>query len=204
MTNKEIGAFVGVIAVFAVSSYFSFRYAEELKGLVQLRGIFGMAAYVALEVSSIVIMPITTLPLLPVAVVLWGSFLAGVLSIIGWMIGGFIAFKLARKYGKQFVLRFVKIQEIERIEKSIPPGKVFWAIVILRMSLPVDLLSYALGLFTNISLKSYMIATFIGIAPFAFIFSYSAALPVWYQTAVIGISLGVVYWGYRRIRPKNS
>jgi len=38
---------------------------------------------------------------------------------------------------------------------------------LLRMVLPVDILSYALGLFSNISFIRYMLATIIGVTPFS-------------------------------------
>ena len=49
----------------------------------------------------------------------------------------------------------------------------FMSVVLLRMVLPVDVLSYALGFFSDISLWRYTTATIIGIAPFAFIFAYA-------------------------------
>lgn len=204
INKKELWSFIGFIAVFVLSSYFSVKYSSELKGIISLNGYWGMLAYLALEISSIVVLPLTTLPLLPVAVVLWGSFIAGVLSVIGWMIGSFLAFKIARKYGKPLVSRLIKIEHIERLEKIIPPDHIFWVIVMLRMSLPVDILSYALGLLSNISIKTYMLVTFIGIVPFAFIFSYSVNLPAWYQIITMGFSLGIVFWGYRRIKDKKN
>ncbi|MCK6462646.1 MAG: VTT domain-containing protein [Candidatus Pacebacteria bacterium] len=202
INKKELAAFAGLIAVFVFSSYFSLKYSKELKELVYLQGIWGMLAYVALEVASIVILPLTTLPLLPVAVVFWGSLVAGILSVTGWMIGGFLAFKIARRYGKPVVSKLVNHDRIERIEKMIPTEHVFWVIVFLRMSLPVDILSYVLGLFGNISLRTYILATFIGIVPFAFIYSYSVNLPTWYQIITMGFSLGVVFLGYNRGRSK--
>jgi uncharacterized membrane protein YdjX (TVP38/TMEM64 family) len=40
------------------------------------------------------------------------------------------------------------------------------------MVIPVDILSYVVGLLTNMSLWKYTLATIIGITPFSFIFSY--------------------------------
>lgn len=204
LNKKELWGFIGLVIIFILSSYFSLKYSAGLKEIVSLQGFWGMAAYVALEISSIVVLPLTTLPLLPVAVVLWGSLVAGALSVFGWMIGGFLAFKIARKYGKPFVAKIMDIKQIERLEKVIPQEHVFWVIVVLRMSLPVDVLSYALGLFSSVSLRAYMLATFIGITPFAFIFSYSVSLPVWYQLITIGFSLGLVFWGYNKIKKKRD
>lgn len=157
-----------------------------------------MAVYVLLEIISIVIVPVTTFPLLPVAVVLWGSFIAAVLNVIGWMIGAAIAFSLARKYGRPLVSRIIKMKRVIYLEKLIPKKNIFWSIVILRMTIPTDILSYTLGLFTGIPMNTYLVATFFGLIPFAFIFAYSVSLPIWYQIAALVLSASLIYYGYNK------
>ena len=196
--KKEIIAFVAVAITFIVSSYFSLRHADFIKEIIEFNGFAGMAAYVLLEIASIVIVPITTFPLLPIAVVLWGSFVAAILNIIGWMIGAAIAFYLARRYGRPFVLRFIKTKHLIHLEKLVPEKNIFWSIVILRVSIPTDILSYTLGLFTNIPINTYLVATFFGLIPFAFIFAYSVSLPVWYQISALVLSALLIYYGYNK------
>lgn len=196
--KKEIAVFVAVAITFIASSYFSLRHADYLKEVIEFKGFVGMAVYVLLEIASIVIVPITTFPLLPIAVVLWGSFVAAVLNIIGWMIGASIAFTLARKYGRPLVSRFIKKKHLIYLEKMVPQKNIFWSIVILRISIPTDILSYVLGLFTNIPVHTYMVATFFGIVPFAFIFAYSVSLSVWYQIAALALSASLIYYGYNK------
>ena len=56
--------------------------------------------------------------------------------------------------------------------------------------IPVDLLSYALGIFGVLDWRNYTLATIIGIVPFAFIFAYLGTLPVSYQ--LFSIPVGVL------------
>ena len=196
--KKEIIAFTIVGITFIASSYFSLKYSDLLKEIIELKGLIGMTVYVLLEIASIVIVPVTTFPLLPIAVVLWGSFIAAVLNIIGWIIGAAIAFYLARKYGRPFVSRFIKTKHIIHLEKLVPHKNIFWSIVILRISIPTDILSYTLGLFTNIPMNTYLVATFFGLIPFAFIFAYSVSLPIWYQIAALVLSALLIYYGYHK------
>ena len=72
----------------------------------------------------------------------------------------------------------------------------------MRMVIPVDVLSYAIGLFSTMSLKSYTLATVIGITPFAFIFAYTAKLPLWLQVCVLIFTGVVIIYGYKHM--KNS
>jgi len=202
--KKEIFAFIIVGIMFIGSSYFSLRHSDYLKEVIEFKGLAGMVVYVLLEVVSIVVVPVTTFPLLPIAVVLWGGFLAAVLNVIGWMIGAVIAFSLARKYGRPFVSRFIKSKYLIHLEKLVPQKNIFWSIVILRMSIPTDILSYALGLFTNIPMNIYLLATFFGLIPFAFIFAYSVTLSVWYQISALALSASLIYYGYNRSKKLKS
>lgn len=196
--KKEIIVFVLIALMFIASSYFSFKYFSLLNEFIQIKGVIGMFLYVLLEISSIVIVPITTFPLLPIAVVIWGSLIATILNITGWMIGASIAFWLARKYGRPFVSRFIKVEQINRLEKMVQRENIFWSIVILRMSMPTDILSYTLGLFTNIPMNVYLVATFFGLVPFAFIFAYSVSLSIWHQIGALALSAALIYYGYNR------
>lgn len=135
-------------------------------------GSLGMIFYVFITAIAVVIAPISTFPLIPIASIAWGFVISAILSIAGWTIGAQIAFMIARRFGKPLVQKFISLEKLEAFEKRIPEKNLFWSIVLLRMTVPVDLLSYALGLFSKISYSKYFWATIIGVTPFAFIFSY--------------------------------
>jgi len=84
-----------------------------------------------------------------------------------------------------FVSRFVSLDKIKKFEASFSSEHIFWAVVLLRLSVPVDVLSYALGLFSTMSVRSYLFATLIGVTPFAFIFSYTGTLAPGLQIIVV-------------------
>jgi uncharacterized membrane protein YdjX (TVP38/TMEM64 family) len=140
--------------------------------IITSTGFFGMIFYVFITAIAVVIAPISTFPLIPIASIVWGYVVAAILSIIGWTIGAQIAFIIARRFGKPLVQKFISLEKLESFEKRIPEKNLFWSIVVLRMTVPVDILSYALGLFSKISYSKYFWATIIGVTPFAFIFSY--------------------------------
>ena len=64
------------------------------------------------------------------------------------------------------------------------------------MVIPVDGLSYILGLFSKMSLKSYTLATIIGLTPFAFIWAYFGGMNFYYQIILFLVAgiLIVVGW----------
>jgi len=196
---KEIVIIAIIIGVFIVASVVSKNYENEFKNLIQIPGFLGMGIYIFLAVISNIIAPLTVLPLLPVVVALWGSFLTAVFSIIGWTIGAAIIFHLSRRYGKPFAARLINIQKAEEIAHAIPKKNFFWIVALLRLILPVDLLSFALGLFTKMPWQPYLAATVIGIAPFAFLLAYGVALPLNFQIFLGVIILGIFIILYGRV-----
>jgi uncharacterized membrane protein YdjX (TVP38/TMEM64 family) len=200
LTAKEVWILVIFIAVFIAVSIFANRYSSVLQDLLSGRGAISMLGYVGLEIIATVIAPVSAFPLLPIVVVVWGSFLTAVLSIIGWQIGSLIAFGLARRYGKKFVAKVVDVKRIEEIAGVIPENRFFWLVVLLRFIFPVDILSFALGLFTQMRWLSYFTATLIGITPFAFIFAYGVRLPIIYQVILGVLVIFVTLFYYNKIR----
>jgi len=66
----------------------------------------------------------------------------------------------------------------------------------MRIVFPVDILSYALGLFSRMRTKSYMLATIIGITPFAFAWTYLGEIPYQYQAVILIIATLILIIGY--------
>lgn len=184
---------------FALATYVTHLYYHEITMYLNF-GYAGMVTYVLLGILATVIAPVSTLPLIPLATALWGGFVSAVLNIIAWTIGAIIAFIISRKYGKPFLSRYIDMKKIANYEKLLGGKYIFWNIVLLRMTTPVDVLSYAIGLFSSVRLSAYAGATFIGIIPFAFVFSYLPEMPLLSQVCVAIFVVLVVYLGYRKIK----
>jgi len=191
-----------IILMFIAASYITQRYFEQIKSIIG-GGVIGMVIYVLLNIIEVIIVPVNLLPIIAIASNLWGGFIAAILTIIGWSIGAIIAFMLARKYGIDLVKKFVPIEKINKIEKRISSEHIFWSLVILRIVLPSDIVSYALGLFSKIKERDYILATIMGFTPLAFFLAYLGTLPVKYQIIgfiVIGIILIIGFY----INPKRK
>ena len=92
------------------------------------------------------------------------------------------------------------------IERLIVPHQRLLSLVLLRMTFPVDVLSYALGLFSSrTTLGQCAASTALGGAPFALLFAWVPVMPPPLQLAVFGGSalLFVLYaaWVLRRADP---
>ena len=155
-----------------------------------------MAAYVVIAIIATVAAPVSAAPLIPIAANAWGFAVTAMLSILGWTAGALIAFAIGRRYGLPLARKFFSINKLEKIHKHIPQERLFWSVVLLRVIVPVDLLSYALGIFGVLDWKKYTLATIIGISPFAFIFAYLGTLPVSYQLFSIPAGILLIFIVY--------
>ena len=142
-----------------------FTYAQEHRILGAI--LFGCSMF-----GATVIAPIAVLPMVPLLAPILGPFLTGLSAYIGWVSGAIVAFWIARRFGQPLVLRFVRKKDLEKMSSYLNEDIGFVTIVMLRLVLPVDVLSYALGLFTFVSYSVYIRATLLGILWFPFAFAY--------------------------------
>lgn len=139
---------------------------------IQQHPVLGAAIYVALVVTSVVLLPLSSMPLLPIAARNFGVLLTAGLSAIGWWVGCLIAFQIARS-GRRYLERFTSLEAIDKLEAKIPADVGFGGIVVLRMILPVDVVSFALGLLKRLRFQTYAVASLVGILPFSIVWSYA-------------------------------
>lgn len=209
-TRKYVHALLAAGLLAAAALFFVGQDPFQVfRQAVEMNLAWGAAIYVFLEVLSIVVVPVATIVLVPVAVEFFGPFLAGIYSILGWAAGGALAFFIARHLGRPAVEKIFDIKEIKKYRRYISADINFWTVVALRLLLPVDILSYALGLFSLISFRNYMLATLIGITPFAFIFTYTGEALIkgrWGRAlflALAGLAILISLWAYIKRKYKK-
>ena len=170
---KHILIFVFLIVLMA-SFLFTVDISDVAALYIQQNYFLGSLLYIFLLIISIVIAPFT-MPLFFVAGGIFGALAASIYNIIGWGVGAVVAFSVARFFKEPLLKHFISFNKIRVHEKKIPQDFEFLGVVLLRMVLPVDVLSYALGLFSSITFTRYILATIIGITPFAFAFAYGGS-----------------------------
>lgn len=181
---------LGFVVVFLIVSMLTRHYHEALGMVLQQGGIFGIILFTLLTAVFVVfVIPLDIVFLIPLGAVVWGPLATAGMSIAGWVLGAAIAFTIARRLGLPVVGRMIGLSRIRAIEKRVPKSNIFWSVVFLRMLVSVDILSYALGLFSPIPWRTYLLATAIGVTPFGFYFAYAGALPFWYQLPALVAAL---------------
>ena len=189
-TRKELTGVVLVVLFFSIAQYYARQYAIEIQAMIgaERQGV-GMVLYGLIAFCAVVIAPISSLPLVPIAAAAWGSFATALVTMVAWTAGSVVAFLLARTYGKRVIGKVVDMGSMRKLERLLGMERVFLGTVLLRIVVPVDILSYALGLFSTIRLAPYITATVIGMAPFVIFFAYAIQMPAYVQ---IGVAVGII------------
>ena len=198
---KQIGSLIVFAIVFLVVSYLAQRYHSELALLIQSGNVLSIIGFILLTAIFVVfVIPLDIVFLIPIGTSVFGPIPTALMSIMGWTLGSTIAFGIARYFGRPVVERIIGINWMQTIENRIPKRNLFWNVVLLRMLVPVDILSYALGLIGTMSWESYILATVIGVTPFGFYFAYTGAVPFIYRVVSITVAIlfaTVIFYTYR-------
>ncbi|MEK7560874.1 MAG: VTT domain-containing protein [Patescibacteria group bacterium] len=205
LSTAEIAALIIIALLFLGASYGSERIAAGLHEYLDKEGLAGMTLYTSI-VALIVLIPFaSTLPLIPVAVELWGSPMTALLSWLGWMISATIIILATRHFGFQFVRRIGLLDRVREFGHALPHKDLRWGALFLGMvGAPIDVVSYAMGLFTAIPVTAYLSAVALGLIPFALFIAYTATLPIINQAYIMGFV--IIFWGaaYSHLKSRSQ
>jgi uncharacterized membrane protein YdjX (TVP38/TMEM64 family) len=182
-------ALVGAVLISAV--LFVRSHAEPLKAFIDHNPVLGVLLYILLNILDAVVLPGATLPLIPVAAHAWGRVMAAVVTTAGWTAGSLVAFLIARQWGSPIVRKLTSMSRVRQLKKYIPEN-LFWSVVAMRLVMPMDVLSYVLGLFTDMSWPTYILATAMGVTPAAFVLVYVGKLSRAYDLITFGVAAVLV------------
>jgi len=152
------------------------EWMQTLITWVKASGGWGVAAFAVIYIMAVVMFlpgSILTLGAGFVYGPFWGTLLVSPVSVIG----AFIAFSLARGRLRPWVMK--KVGDNERfalVDKAVG-DQGFKIVMLLRLSplFPFSFLNYALGL-TGVKARSYVLASFIGMLPATFLYTYLGSL----------------------------
>ena len=191
--QREYLSLAVVAAVLVAAVWLARSHAESLKEFIDHHAIQGVAVYIVLNVLDAVIAPGATLPLIPIAARAWGRVPAALVTTVGWTAGSLVAFYIARRWGSPIVKKLTSMERVKRLRPYVPEHP-FWSVVLLRLVVPMDVISYVLGLFTEMTWPSYGLATALGLTPSAFILTYIGKTPRAYDIIMFGIGGAVLGW----------
>lgn len=128
--------------------------------------------FLLISVMASLVSPFTNIPLIPVAVVVWGSFYTSILLLIGWISGDIIAYLIGRYLGQPVIRYFVSKEKFEELISGVKEHTSFLTALFIRITLPAEL-GYVFGI-VRYPFLSYLIITSISELPIAMISSYAS------------------------------
>jgi uncharacterized membrane protein YdjX (TVP38/TMEM64 family) len=187
--RPSVRAGLWVIALFAAALLLAREYAAPIQGVLAGHTGLGIAVFVATSALAVLMPMLTNLPLVPLAVLAWGPWWTAALLLLGWIAGAALSFTLGRHASGMILRHFPAVRRHADIDRLIHPRHRLVSLVLLRMTFPVDVLSYALGLFSrSTTLAENMASTALGAAPFAVLFALFPTLSTAAQALVFGAS----------------
>lgn len=81
--------------------------------------------FIGLGVLSTMLSSFSSVPLVPIAVIVWGNSLTAVLLFIGWILGDMIAYSIGYWAGHPILEKFAPTEKIDYWRKKIPPDAEF-------------------------------------------------------------------------------
>lgn len=212
MKQTRLLKFAIIAAIMLVAAFLIQKIGvSELRELIGEHAIFAPMIYVL----CFAILPIFLFPVPVLAVVAgtaFGLFAGSLYTIIGAMINSVLMFYIARFLGFRTVSAFTQNSKSKILKTLGEPGGKFSLILILRLMplVPYNALNYACGVM-NVSLRDYVVATFVGIVPATFIMVNlgEKALDMRSNGFIIACVLMAALvvlssWGAKKIRAKRG
>lgn len=174
----SVRAGLWVVLLFAVGLVLVQAWQGPLRGWLQGHERLGALVFVATSALAVLAPMLTNLPLVPLAVLAWGPLPTAAMLLGGWLIGAAAAFAIGRHARGPLLRAMPSVMRHAQVERLIHPRHRLLSLVLLRMTFPVDVLSYALGLFSpRTGAWHNLVSTALGAAPFALLFAAFPALP---------------------------
>ena len=179
MTRKNIITLVFVIglAVLFWSSSLLQDYFKQGAEFIQDYGESyfwqSVVIFVVLSTVSAMLIAISSIWMVPAAIVLWGNFLTVSLLLASWLVGAIFSYVIGRYGGYRLVKMAASEDKIRHYEELIGRKLGLLTIFLFRFALPSEITGYVLGIFRYPFIK-YLFITFLSEIPYAFYAVYAA------------------------------
>lgn len=134
---------------------------------------FGIFIFILLAALSAMLSPFSSIPLVPIAIMVFGNILTAVFLIGGWLLGDIAAYFISSRAGYPLLKKLISLEKVEYYKRKIPEQSQFWMVFAFRLSLPAEIAGYTLGII-RYNFSKYVLASFLAEIPFALIAVYSS------------------------------
>ena len=140
--------------------------------LVQYNEPLAVLLFILVAIVAALISPFTNIPLVPIAVAIWGPLLTTIYLFTGWIVGDVLAYFIGRYLGRRIVTLFMTREKLDELSHSIKERAKFIPALILRFTLPAEL-GYVFGII-RYDLIYYVTISLIAELPFAIVATFAS------------------------------
>ncbi len=180
---------------------------EKIKEMIQSVGIWGILIFFLIQFAQVLFAPIPSMATTLVGVAIYGPLVASLVSIVGVLLGSFLAFFLGRVFGRKIVEWIAGVEQTKKYCDILnKKGKYLLILMFLFPVFPDDILCLVAGV-TSMSFRFFFFASLftrpIGIFVTAYFGSgqlipYSGwGLYVWPILIILLIVVFVLCWKYQ-------
>ena len=127
--------------------------------------LLGPIAFILFAAASAMLAFISVAVIVPIGAYAWGAPLTTLYLWTGWLIGGLLSYAVGRAFGRS-LLMWVSPRAAVRLERLVRHDGSFALVLLLQLSLPSELLGYALGT-ARYRFKAYVAVLALGELPYA-------------------------------------
>ena len=133
--------------------------------IIENHRVLGACIFVALAAISAMMAFVSVALIIPIAVYTWGPLITVFLLWMGWILGGILAYSIARFLGRRVVRWLTAEAGLKRVESYINDKTPFSLVLLFQLALPSEIPGYLLGL-VKYPLKTYLLALSIAELPY--------------------------------------
>ncbi len=114
--------------------------------LIAQHAVAGVVVFVLLSALSAMLAFFSSAVLVPPAVHAWGPVFTALLLWLGWILGGVIAYTLARLLGRPVVERLASAKSLAQLDRRLTERTPFGVVLLIQLAFPSEIPGYLLGL----------------------------------------------------------
>lgn len=166
-------SFIGFLIWSSVQfqSFFS-KILPYFENLAHRDNFLSIVVFIGLGTLSTLLSSFSSVPLVPIAIIVWGNIPTALYLFSGWILGDMLSYFVGFYAGNPLARRLLPMEKVESYRNKIPPDAEFKLVFLFIMSMPSEIPNYVLGTL-RYNFWKYLVVMFFGELIFAFLTAYA-------------------------------
>jgi len=153
--------FLGLFFLFKSTGWLGkFSNVQELKKIILSAGFFSYSVFVALQFLQVTVIPLPASVTTIVGVILFGPFIAFVLSLLSILMGSFFAYFLGRTFGEKLLTWAIGKKKTLQLQNLSKKGNIIFFLMMLFPLFPDDILCIMAGV-SNMNFRFFLMTNLV-------------------------------------------